>query len=162
MPDEFSELLGTHPGFAETFASVGRLGRSLGLHLLLASQRLDEGKTRGLESHLSYRIALRTFNVTDSMAVIGSREAFSLPTTPGAAIMRTGGDSFTYFQSDYVTAPVSQEALDTDRGHVVVRLTDGRELTTRRHDEGEHTAPEALSLVGIAEATLGTLMPRAR
>ena len=59
--DEFSELLGQHPDFAELFVAVGRLGRSLGVHLLLASQRLEEGKLRGLDSHLSYRIGLRTF-----------------------------------------------------------------------------------------------------
>ena len=52
--DEFSELLGQHPHFADLFVAVGRLGRSLGVHLLLASQRLEEGRLRGLDSHLSY------------------------------------------------------------------------------------------------------------
>lgn len=41
--DEFSELLHARPEFAEVFAAIGRLGRSLGMHLLLASQRLEEG-----------------------------------------------------------------------------------------------------------------------
>ena len=50
------------PEFIDLFVSIGRLGRSLGLHLLLASQRLEEGRLRGLESHLSYRIGLRTFS----------------------------------------------------------------------------------------------------
>ncbi|MDT0347893.1 FtsK/SpoIIIE domain-containing protein, partial [Streptomyces litchfieldiae] len=59
--DEFSELLAQKPDFADLFVQIGRLGRSLGLHLLLASQRLDEGRLRGLEAHLSYRIGLRTF-----------------------------------------------------------------------------------------------------
>ena len=40
--------------------SAGSAARS-GLHLLLASQRLEEGRLRGLESHLSYRVGLRTF-----------------------------------------------------------------------------------------------------
>src|SRR5208337_3424028 len=40
--DEFSELLSQHPDFADMFVAIGRLGRSLGMHLLLASQRLDE------------------------------------------------------------------------------------------------------------------------
>src|SRR5581483_6305315 len=48
--DEFSELLSQHPEFADVFVAIGRLGRSLGMHLLLASQRLDEGRLRGLES----------------------------------------------------------------------------------------------------------------
>ena len=58
--DEFSELLSQHPEFAELFVAIGRVGRSLGMHLLLASQRLDEGRLRGLETHLSYRICLKT------------------------------------------------------------------------------------------------------
>ena len=59
LVDEFSELLSQHPDFAELFVAIGRLGRSLGMHLLLASQRLDEGRLRGLETHLSYRICLK-------------------------------------------------------------------------------------------------------
>ena len=45
---------------------IGRLGRSLGVHLLLASQRLEEGRLRGLDTHLSYRIGLRTFSAMES------------------------------------------------------------------------------------------------
>ena len=45
--DEFSELLSHHPDFADVFVAIGRLGRSLGMHLLLASQRLDKGRLRG-------------------------------------------------------------------------------------------------------------------
>src|SRR5262249_52387406 len=60
--DEFTELLTQKPDFAELFVMMGRLGRSLAVHLLLASQRLEEGRLRGLETHLSYRICLRTFS----------------------------------------------------------------------------------------------------
>ena len=38
--DEFSEMLTAKPEFIDLFVAIGRLGRSLGLHLLLASQRL--------------------------------------------------------------------------------------------------------------------------
>ena len=85
--DEFSELLHARPEFAEVFAAIGRLGRSLRMHLLLATQRLEEGRLRGLESHLSYRIALRTFSASESRALIGTTEAYELPATPGAAIL---------------------------------------------------------------------------
>ncbi|HEX8928361.1 MAG TPA: FtsK/SpoIIIE domain-containing protein, partial [Actinomycetota bacterium] len=59
--DEFGELLAAHPEFLELFTAIGRTGRSLGIHLLLASQRLEAGRLRGLDSHLRYRICLRTF-----------------------------------------------------------------------------------------------------
>src|SRR3712207_7294120 len=58
----FSEMLSAKPEFIDLFVAIGRLGRSLGMHLLLASQRLEEGRLRGLDSHLSYRIGLRTFS----------------------------------------------------------------------------------------------------
>src|SRR6185436_5525517 len=49
--DEFTELLTAKPDFIELFVQIGRVGRSLGVHLLLASQRLEEGRLRGLETH---------------------------------------------------------------------------------------------------------------
>src|SRR5262249_18335865 len=77
--DEFGELLETRPELLDTFTRIGRTGRSLGLHLLLSSQRLDEGRLRGLEAHLGYRIALRTFTASESSAVLGVPVAAQLP-----------------------------------------------------------------------------------
>jgi S-DNA-T family DNA segregation ATPase FtsK/SpoIIIE len=84
--DEFGELLTVRPEFVELFNAIGRLGRSLGIHLLFGSQRLEEGRLRGLESHLSYRIALRTFSAAESRVVIGSDDAYRLPTMPGVGL----------------------------------------------------------------------------
>ena len=64
--------------------SAGSAGRSA-LHLLLASQRLEEGRLRGLETHLSYRIGLRTFSARESRAVLGVPDAYELPRVPGPA-----------------------------------------------------------------------------
>jgi len=102
--DEFSELLDQHPDFTEMFVAIGRLGRSLRIHLLLATQRLDEGRLRGLESHLSYRICLKTFSASESRAVIGVADAFHLPTRPGAAYLRVGSDEPVAFQTAYASA----------------------------------------------------------
>ncbi len=71
--DEFGELLEAEPGFTDIFNAIGRMGRSLGVHLLLATQRLDEGRVRALEPHLRYRFALRTFSAAESRSVLGSR-----------------------------------------------------------------------------------------
>ncbi|MGE2832422.1 type VII secretion protein EccCb [Mycobacterium sp. SMC-4] len=101
--DEFSELLSRHPDFAELFVAIGRLGRSLGIHLLLASQRLDEGRLRGLETHLSYRVCLKTFSAGDSRAVLGVPDAYHLPAEPGAAYLRTADGLLTRFQTSYVS-----------------------------------------------------------
>ncbi len=102
--DEFSELLAQQPDFADMFGTVGRLGRSLGMHLLLASQRLDEGRLRGLESHLSYRICLKTLTSNESRIVLGTTDAYQLPNTPGAAILRSASDELVWFQTAFVSA----------------------------------------------------------
>lgn len=104
--DEFSELLTEHPDFAELFVAVGRLGRSLHVHLLLASQRLEEGKLRGLDSHLSYRIGLKTFSASESRQVLGVPDAHRLPAEPGAGYLRTDADALTRFQAAYVSGPL--------------------------------------------------------
>ena len=108
--DEFSELLAQRPELIDLMVTIGRLGRSLGLHLLLASQRLDEGRLRGLESHLSYRIALRTFSASESRAVLGVPDAHHLPSTPGSAFLATGTDERVRFRGAYVSGPVGAAA----------------------------------------------------
>ena len=86
--DEFSELLAAQPDLIDLFVAIGRLGRSLGVHLLLASQRLEEGRLRGLDSHLSYRIGLRTFSAQESRTVLGVPDAYELPTEPGNGYLK--------------------------------------------------------------------------
>ena len=120
--DEFAELLHQHPDFAELFLMIGRVGRSLGVHLLLASQRLDEGRLRGLESHLSYRICLKTSTAADSRAVLGIPAAAELPTTPGAAYLRGADGRLTRFQTTYLGAPAPAAAPDRAGTAPTVRL----------------------------------------
>lgn len=104
--DEFSELLSQHPDFADMFVAIGRLGRSLGMHLLLASQRLDEGRLRGLEAHLSYRVCLKTLSASESRTVLGTLDAYELPSAPGAGFLRTGGGELIGFQTAFVSGPL--------------------------------------------------------
>ena len=117
--DEFSELLSANPEFIDTFVAIGRLGRSLAVHLLLSSQRLEESKLRGLESHLSYRIGLRTFSAAESKTVLGVTDAYDLPPIPGIGYLKTGSaERMTRFRACYVAAPppsrAKQRALSRD------------------------------------------------
>jgi S-DNA-T family DNA segregation ATPase FtsK/SpoIIIE len=112
--DEFSELLSQQPDFAELFTAIGRVGRSLGMHLLLASQRLDEGRLRGLENHLSYRICLKTFSAAESRAVLGTPDAYDLPNDPGAAYLKTASGDFTRFRTAFVSGPTAVVSVQHD------------------------------------------------
>ncbi|MDF1605251.1 type VII secretion protein EccCa [Nocardioides sp. YIM 152315] len=119
--DEFSEMLSAKPEFIDLFVAIGRLGRSLGLHLLLASQRLEEGRLRGLESHLSYRVGLRTFSATESRAVLGVPDAYELPPDPGLGYLKPDPTTMMRFKAAYVSGPPSTKVHHVRRdegGHV--------------------------------------------
>ncbi|WP_035720083.1 type VII secretion protein EccC, partial [Gordonia shandongensis] len=114
--DEFSELLAQKPEFADLFVAIGRLGRSLHIHLLLASQRLDEGRLRGLDSHLSYRIGLKTFSANESRTVLGVPDAYHLPSSPGAAYLKCDSAPPVRFTTSFVSAQYRRPVRDDTAG----------------------------------------------
>ncbi len=108
--DEFSEMLSAQPDFIDLFVMIGRLGRSLGVHLMLASQRLEEGRLRGLDSHLSYRIGLRTFSAGESRSVLGVPDAATLPPVPGSGYLKIDSETLIRFKAAYVSGPIVRRA----------------------------------------------------
>ncbi|MBL1102348.1 type VII secretion protein EccCa [Streptomyces coffeae] len=112
--DEFSELLTAKPDFIDMFIQIGRIGRSLAVHLLLASQRLEEGRLRGLETYLSYRIGLRTFSAAESRTVLGVPDAYHLPSVPGSGYLKFGTDEMTRFKAAYVSGTYRTGAPTTE------------------------------------------------
>ncbi|WP_432990727.1 type VII secretion protein EccCb [Dactylosporangium sp. CA-233914] len=119
--DEFGELLSGRPDFTELFVQIGRVGRSLGMHLLMATQRLEEGRLRGLDSHLSYRICLRTFSASESRTVIGTPDAYNLPPIPGSAYLKVDESIYQRLRVAHVSAPyVTPDLRDLATGRSAV------------------------------------------
>lgn len=118
--DEFSELLTAKPDFIDMFIQIGRIGRSLGVHLLLASQRLEEGRLRGLDTYLSYRIGLRTFSAAESRTAIGVPDAYHLPSLPGSGYLKCGTDDMTRFKAAYVSGPYRSGGPELSAGPLPV------------------------------------------
>jgi ESX secretion system protein EccC len=128
--DEFGELLTSRPDFLDFFVSAGRTGRSLGMHLLLATQRLDEGRIRGLEGHLRYRICLRTFSPEESLVALGTRHAYELPPIPGLAYLRVDG-GLRRFKTAYAGRPFRRRRAATQTAAVVQPFEIRRSATQR-------------------------------
>lgn len=149
--DEFSELLSAKPDFIDMFVQIGRVGRSLGVHLLLASQRLEEGRLRGLEANLSYRIGLRTFSEMDSRAVLGVPDAFRLPKAPGHGFVKVGTEPMDRFRAAYVSG-VYRRDTGTPVAAVAGQLLALREYTTGFVPVEPDAEPEAST---PAENTVG-------
>ncbi|NUL48971.1 type VII secretion protein EccCa [Cellulosimicrobium funkei] len=112
--DEFGELLTARPDFIDLFLSIGRIGRSIGVHLLLSSQRVESGKLRGLETYLSYRIGLRTLSESESRTVLDTPDAFHLPPLPGYGYLKVDTTVYSRFKSGYVSGPLEDELFDED------------------------------------------------
>nr|WP_203837104.1 type VII secretion protein EccCa [Actinoplanes humidus] len=157
--DEFSELLSSKAEFMDLFVSIGRLGRSLGVHLLLASQRLDEGRINRVEGHLSYRMALRTFSSMESRSVIGSGKAYELPSEPGNGYLKLDTTNLVRFKSAYVSGAYTGRSLtggaDSDDAPGELDIVP---FTTRqvaiRHDRGRARPADTEVVEDAPETTL--------
>ncbi|MGW7271228.1 type VII secretion protein EccCa [Streptomyces sp. NPDC054864] len=109
--DEFGELLTAKPDFIDLFLSIGRIGRSIGVHLLLSSQRIESGKLKGLETYLSYRLGLRTFSADESRTVLDTVDAFQLPPLPGFGYLKVDTSTYERFKAGYVSGAYRGPAL---------------------------------------------------
>ena len=163
--DEFSELLSGRPDFAELFTQIGRVGRSLGMHLLMASQRLEEGRLRGLDSHLSYRICLRTFSASESRTVIGNADAYKLPPIPGSAYLKVDESIYERLRVAHVSAPYlspqERAAAGDDQSRTLVPFevrTASEQIEPEPGDGERHTAtgPTELQIVVDRLHSVGT------
>ncbi|MBU3062986.1 type VII secretion protein EccCa [Nocardia sp. NEAU-G5] len=157
--DEFSELLSQKPDFAELFVMIGRLGRSLRVHLLLASQRLEENRMRGLDSHLSYRIGLRTFSANESRQVLGITHAYHLPSQPGAGYLKTDAADPLRFNTSYVSGLYVPPRGARQAGTLAIAGQPPRRFTAAAVGNAEQAAPARVELPDldslIADAQAG-------
>ncbi|MEU2854216.1 type VII secretion protein EccCa [Streptomyces syringium] len=114
--DEFGELLTAKPDFIDLFLSIGRIGRSIGVHLLLSSQRIEGGKLKGLDTYLSYRLGLRTFSADESRTVLDTTDAFHLPPIPGFGYLKVDTSAYERFKASFVSGlyhgPVARTVED--------------------------------------------------
>ncbi|MGW2081802.1 type VII secretion protein EccCb [Streptomyces sp. NPDC001939] len=113
--DEFGELITAKPDFIDLFLSIGRIGRSIGVHLLLSSQRIEGGKLKGLDTYLSYRLGLRTFSADESRTVLDTTDAFHLPPLPGFGYLKVDTSTYERFKAGYVSGAYHGPTLDKDR-----------------------------------------------
>lgn len=100
--DEFAALATEVPEFVDGVIDVAARGRSLGLHLILATQRPAGVINDNLRANTNLRIALRVNDIDDSVDVIEDQLAAHFPPEiPGRAAAKTGPGRLTTFQAAY-------------------------------------------------------------
>ncbi|MEZ5255536.1 MAG: FtsK/SpoIIIE domain-containing protein [Ilumatobacteraceae bacterium] len=98
--DEFAALASELPEFLGALVGVAQRGRSLGVHLVLATQRPSGVVDEDIRANTNLRLALRVQDAADSLDVLGDRRAVSLPRSiPGRAVVRFGAEELVEFQT---------------------------------------------------------------
>ena len=108
--DEFAALVNEVPEFVDGVVNVAQRGRSLGLHLILATQRPAGVIKDNLRANTNLRVALRMADEDDSNDVVGTKLAATFdPGLPGRGVAKTGPGRLMTFQSAYVGGHTSNE-----------------------------------------------------
>ncbi|MFD9356744.1 FtsK/SpoIIIE domain-containing protein [Streptomyces sp. NPDC060031] len=98
--DEFASLVAELPDFIAGLVDIARRGRSLGVHLVLATQRPAGVVSADIRANTNLRIALRVTDGTESSDVIDAPDAGAIAkSTPGRAFVRSGAQSLVGVQS---------------------------------------------------------------
>ncbi|MCU1553404.1 MAG: hypothetical protein JWM13_890 [Arthrobacter sp.] len=164
--DEFRMLVDEAPRALTELMRIAAIGRSLGIHLIMATQRPQGAITADIRANVTSRIALRVQSALESMDVLNSPLAADIPiATPGRAFLVKGTEPPQEFQ----TATLTPDRSPPQRRTVTV-LTAAERLgippgqgSTEADQPARTQAREAATLAGVTRtlwATSGGLPPR--
>ncbi|GAA4831793.1 FtsK/SpoIIIE domain-containing protein [Luteimicrobium xylanilyticum] len=139
--DEFAALAGEVPEFVDGVVDVAQRGRSLGIHLIMATQRPAGVIKDNLRANTNLRVALRMADERDAVDVVDVPDpAHFDPALPGRAVAKTGPGRLQVFQSAYAGGWTSP---DPDRHDVeVAELRFGTEVRWEEPDRPAEDAPD--------------------
>jgi DNA segregation ATPase FtsK/SpoIIIE, S-DNA-T family len=137
ISDEFAELKAQQPEFMEQLVSAARIGRSLGVHLILATQKPSGVVDDQIWSNSKFRISLKVQEKADSMEVIKRPDAAELKQT-GRFYLQVGfNELFELGQSAWAGAPYyPSDRVEKHKDDSVVVIDDlGRVIKNARIDK---------------------------
>ena len=109
ISDEFAELKKEQPEFMSELVSAARIGRSLGVHLILATQKPTGVVDDQIWSNSKFKLALKVQNEADSKEILKTADAANI-TLPGRAYLQVGNNEiYELFQSAWSGAAYNEE-----------------------------------------------------
>jgi DNA segregation ATPase FtsK/SpoIIIE, S-DNA-T family len=149
--DEFATLAKELPDFVAGVVDIAQRGRSLGIHLVLATQRPAGAVNENILANTNLRLGLRMLDPADSVSVLGSPDAADIPVPlVGRAMARTGRRELMAFQTAWGGAPM--RPATEQRRAVEVRSFDGSITAPDAGPKDTANAPTQLQAV-VAAAT---------
>lgn len=151
--DEFAELRKEQPDFMKELISAARIGRSLGVHLILATQRPAGVIDEQIWSNSKFKICLRVQSAEDSKEVLKTADAAGIA-IPGRAYLQVGNNErYELFQAALCSAAYKKGQESTGDGRIYVLNDLGQgELVNRDLSAGdEETVSEKTQLEAVIE-----------
>ncbi|MDR2570215.1 MAG: type VII secretion protein EssC [Oscillospiraceae bacterium] len=131
ISDEFAELKKEQPDFMSELVSAARIGRSLGVHLILATQKPSGVVDDQIWSNSKFKLALKVADESDSNEVLKTPDAARI-TQPGRAYLQVGNNEiYELFQSAWSGAPFSDDVVERgfdNRVYLINQLGQGELL----------------------------------
>ncbi|MBX6751316.1 MAG: cell division protein FtsK [Micromonosporaceae bacterium] len=164
--DEFAFLKKEVPEFVAGIIDIAQRGRSLGVHLMLATQRPTGVIDDNIRANTNLRIALRVADESDSTDILDRPDAARIPKSlPGRGLVRTGHSDITVMQSAYANAR-SAESGERRQPTTAVVAPPGsglRRATTGSggvgHDDRPTDLQRLVAAIRTAHDSLGTPTP---
>ena len=158
--DEFRLLADELPDFVDGVISLAAVGRSLGVHLVLATQRPAGAITADIQANVNLRIAMRMRDVADSTDVIGSADAAHLSSDlPGRGFARGGNGELIEFQAARVgsatVATTTRVVVLDAQGRPTARASSHDPAVLSTTKGADHTVPASATpgLAALAAVT---------
>ena len=115
ISDEFAELKKEQPEFMKELVSTARIGRSLGIHLILATQKPSGVVDEQIWTNSKFKLCLKVQNEADSREMLKTPDA-AVITQPGRAYLQVGNNEiYELFQSAYSGGAYSEEEEKKER-----------------------------------------------
>ncbi len=152
ISDEFAELKKEQPDFMAELISTARIGRSLGVHLILATQKPSGVVDDQIWSNSKFKLALKVQDEGDSQEILKTPDAAFI-TQPGRAYLQVGNNEiYELFQSAWSGATVGNEGVTEqvdDRVFLVNELGQGELLNESLDTEEERTEKKSTQLEAV-------------
>lgn len=142
--DEFAEMVSDNKEYKDRFDSITRLGRAIGVNLILATQRPTGAVTDQMRSNMKLKICLRVETVDDSRELLGRSDATFLPSNiPGRAYLQVGKDSPELLQIARAGGPYIEPQDNTQEADIIFEDTHSVDM----RGTSEPSAPQEVSIV---------------
>ena len=163
ISDEFAELKAQQPEFMDNLISVARIGRSLGVHLILATQKPSGVVDDQIWSNTKFRVCLKVQDASDSNEMLKRPDAASLKQT-GRFFLQVGYDEYfalgqsgwcgaKYFPSDKIVKQIDKSInFIADNGQIIKSIQDSQKQSSVEA-QGEQLAAVMNEIINAAKQT---------